>query len=107
MKLSYYILISYLIVSKTNGKILTCNESVESNVYFDVEKIRDYVSSKNPKPLPTEINSSFMVRDITDVDENQQTVPSIINESGLWQDCRLDVKRSKDDQEKYVNHQLS
>ena len=106
MKLSYYILISYLIVSKTNGKILTCNESVESNVCFDVEKIRDYVSSKNPKPLPTEINSSFMVRDITDVDENQQTVTLSMKAVFEWQDCRLDVKRSKDDQEKYVNHQL-
>ena len=106
MKLSYYILISYLSVSKTNGKILTCNESVESNVCFDVEKIRDYVSSKNPKPLPTEINSSFMVRDITDVDENQQTVTLSMKAVFEWQDSRLHVKRSKDDQEKYVNHPL-
>ena len=70
-------------------------------------KIRDYVSSKNPKPLPTEINSSFMVRDITDVDENQQTVTLSMKAVFEWQDRRLDVKRSKDDQEKYVNHQLS
>jgi hypothetical protein len=106
MKLSYYILISYLIVSETNGKILTCKESVESNVCFDVEKIQDYVSSKNPKPLPTEIDSSFMVRDITDVDENQQTVTLSMKAVFQWQDSRLHVKRSKDDQEKYVNYQL-
>ena len=48
-----------------------------------------------------------MVRDITDVDENQQTVTLSMKAVFEWQDRRLDVKRSKDDQEKYVNHQLS
>ena len=53
--------------------------------------------------MPTEINSRFMVRDITDVDENQQTVTLSMKAVFEWQDCRLDVKRSKNDQVKYVN----
>ena len=47
-----------------------------------------------------------MVRDITDVDENQQTVTLSMKAVFEWQDSRLHVKRSKDDQEKYVNHPL-
>ena len=107
MKVSYYILISYLIVSETSGKILTCNKSVESNVCFDVEKIQDYVNSINPEPLPTEIDIGLKVRDITDVDENQQTVTLSIKADFEWKDSRLDVKRSKEDKEKYVIHQLT
>ena len=107
MKVSYYILISYLIVFETNGKILTCKESVESNVCFDVEKIQDYVNSINPEPLPTEIDIGLKVRDITDVDENQQTVTLSIKADFEWKDSRLDVKRSKEDKEKYVIHQLT
>ena len=106
MKVSYYILISYLIVFETSGKILTCNESVESNVCFDVEKIQDYVNSINPKPWPTYIDIGLKVWDIIDVDENQQTVTLSMKAHFKWKDIRLDVNRSKEDKEKYVIHQL-
>ena len=100
MKLSYYIIISGLIFSETNGKILTCKESVESNVCFNVEQIEDYIDSINPKPWPTEIHIGLRVRDIIDVDENQQTVTVSMKAHLEWKDNRLDVKRSKDDKEK-------
>ena len=106
MKLSYYILISYLIVYETNGKILTCKESVDSNVCYDVEKIQDYVNSINPKPWPTYIDIGLKVWDIIDVDENQQTVTLSMKAHFKWKDIRLDVNRSKEDKEKYVIHQL-
>ena len=100
MKLSCYIIISSLIFSETNGKILTCKESVESNVCFNVEQIQDYVDSINPKPWPTEINIGLKVRDIIDVDENYQTVELLMKAHLEWKDNRLDVKRSNDDKEK-------
>ena len=102
MKLSCYIIISCLIFSETNGKILTCKESVESDVCFNVEQIQDYVDSINPKPWPTEIDIGLKVRDIIDVDENQQTVTLSMKAHLQWKDGRLDVKRSKDDKEKLV-----
>ena len=100
MKISCYIIISCLIVSETNGKILTCKESVESNVCFNVEQKEDYVDSINPKPWPTEIDIGLKIRDILDVDENQQTVTLSMKAHLEWKDSRLDVNRSKDDKEK-------
>ena len=100
MKISHFIITSCLIVYETNGKILTCKESVESNVCFNVEQIQDYVDSINPKPWPTEINIGLKVRDIIDVDENYQTVELLMKAHLEWKDNRLDVKRSNDDKEK-------
>ena len=100
MKLSCYIITSCLIVSEINGKILACKESVESNVCFNVEQKEDYVDSINPKPWPTEIDIGLKIRDILDVDENQQTVTLSMKAHLEWKDSRLDVKRSKDDKEK-------
>ena len=100
MKISHFIIISCLIVYETNGKILTCKESVESNVCFNVEQIQDYVDSINPKPWPTEINIGLKVREIVDVDENYQTVELLMKAHLEWKDNRLDVKRSNDDKEK-------
>ena len=100
MKLFHFITILSFNFCESNAKILTCKESVESDVCFNMESIKDYVASKNPTPLPTEIHSSIKIRNIIDVDEIQQTLTLSLKAHLEWTDRRLDVKRSKDDIEK-------
>ena len=69
-------------------------------ICFLVDDIKDYVSTNNPEPLPTKVDIMLNVFDIIDVDEGSQSVTLILKIVLEWQDFRLDVNRSKVDEER-------
>ena len=77
-----------------NGKILPCNESVQSKVCFLKE---DYVPTNSPQPLPTLIDIIIQVKDIIEVNEEEQTVELSLRAILDWHDSRLSVNQSKED----------
>ena len=82
-----------------NGKILPCNESVQSKVCFLKE---DYVPTKSPSPWPTMIDLIVKVNDINEVNEEEQTVELSLKVTLDWHDSRLSVNQSKEDIDKYI-----
>ena len=81
--------------------IVPCKDSVQSKVCFLVDKIEDYVSTNNPEPFPTLVDTFLSIIDVIRVDEERQTVTLLLKMQLSWYDLRLDVDRSNEDTEKY------
>ena len=71
-----------------------------TKIFVSVDNIKDYVSTNNPEPLPTNIDIMINVFDIIEVDEAHQSVTLMLKIVLQWQDFRLDVKRSKAEEER-------
>ena len=75
------------------AKLESCENSIENEVcYKDIP----YLTSINPEPLPNFINVTLNVNDVTDVNEEDQTVTLMLKLILEWNDPRLSVKRSKE-----------
>ena len=81
--------------------IAPCKVSVQSKVCFLVDKIEDYVSTNNPEPFPTLVETFLSIIDVIRVDEDRQTVSVLMKMRLSWHDLRLDVNRTKEHTEKY------
>ena len=81
--------------------IVPCKDSVQSKVCFLVDKIEDYVSTNNPEPFPTLVETFLSIIDVIRVDEDRQTVSVLMKMRLHWHDLRLDVNRTKEHTEKY------
>ena len=80
--------------------IVPCKDSVQSKVCFLVDKIEDYVSTNNPEPFPTLVETFLSIIDVIRVDEDRQTVSVLMKMRLQWHDLRLDVNRTKEHTEK-------
>ena len=54
----------------------------------------------SPNPLPTKVEMSINIYDITEVNEVHQTITLMLRVRLMWQDFRLNVTRSDEDLER-------
>ena len=81
------------------SRLLPCKETINTVC----SKTETYVSTNLPKPFPTNIKVSLKFYDIIGVSEADQTVTVPLKVVFEWQDHRLDVNRSQEHIDKYVN----
>ena len=80
------------------SNLLPCNTSV--NVVCS--KTEKYVSANIPEPMPVNINILLKFYDIIGVNEVDQTITVTLKAVFEWQDHRIDVNRSQEHIDKYV-----
>ena len=85
------------------SNLLPCNTSV--NVVCS--KTEKYVSADTPEPMPVNIKILLKFYDIIEVNEADQTITVNLKAVFKWQDQRIDVNRSQEHIDKYVNFSVS
>ena len=85
------------------SNLLPCNTSV--NVVCS--KTEKYVSADTPEPMPVNIKILLKFYDIIEVNEADQTITVNLKAVFKWQDVRIDVNRSQEHIDKYVNFLVS
>ena len=81
------------------SNLVPCNTSV--NVVCS--KTEKYVSANIPEPMPVNIKILLKFYDIIEVNEADQTITLNLKAVFKWQDRRIDVNRSQEHIDKYVN----
>ena len=99
MEVESTIIIYICLLGFCNAIVLPCKESVESKLCLLVDKVDEYVTTKSPDPIPTLINSTVTIIDVTEVDEEKKTATLVMKINLEWFDFKLDVKRSKKENE--------
>ena len=79
------------------GKLSPCGKIMQKVCYIT----EDYKDEINPEPLPSKINITLKMFEVTDVNEKHQTLTMSMRAIVEWQDHRLDVNRSKDYIDRY------
>ena len=85
------------------SSLLPCNTSVN----IVCSKTEKYVSAKTPEPMPVNIKILLKFYDIIEVNEADQTITVNLKAVFKWQDQRIDVNRSQEHIDKYVNFLVS
>ena len=70
-------------------------------------KTEKYVSADTPEPMPVNIKILLKFYDIIEVNEVDQTITVNLKAVFKWQDQRIDVNRSQEHIDKYVNFLVS
>ena len=88
-----------LSISCCNGKIHQCDSenNVESNVCTLVHPKHIFDA---PKPRPLHIDIKISVEDVTEVDEEKETVTLSLQITLEWNDTRLSLNQTKEDIDK-------
>ena len=93
------VVVIILSISSCNGKIYQCDSenNVESNVCTLVHPNHIFGF---PKPRPLHIDIRISVEDVTEVDEEKETVTLSLQITLEWNDTRLSLNQSKEDIDK-------
>ena len=77
----------------SKADINICTNNYTDHVCF---KNAFYKASVNPDPLPTMINITLNIKEVINVNEEDQTITMQMKLMAEWYDNRLDVIRSED-----------
>ena len=103
MRISYTILPILFSINISFGDILLPCREIQGKV---CSKVDNYVSENSPEPFPTKVNILLKFYDIIGVNEADQTVTVTLKAVLEWIDSRLDVNRTQEQTDQYVNSNL-
>ena len=94
------VVVIILSISSCYGNIHQCNseENVESNVCTLVHPKHIFDA---PIPRPVDIDITISFEDVTELDEEKETVTLSLRITLEWNDTRLSLNRTKEDIDKY------